>query len=201
MTTAKQIKDRAESAVRRFETDRGKLYRGDGEPRYGDVEMRERLAGLRSERNEALDKIEAEADSAREEATNELAALEHGGLAAWLTPDELERASARHTLVAADVGGLSLPELGERLSAVSLLTDRSTQASYYLAARARPKGEVGASVFLEDLREAIIPASYRQKVQDARDSLADLLEIKGIVYLARREQSSAYVPNYSVSAG
>jgi hypothetical protein len=51
---------------------------------------------------------------------------------------------------------------------------------------------------LEDLEEAIVPDSHRTKLESARRSLEALGEVKGIVYLARREQSSPYTPSYAL---
>ncbi len=60
-------------------------------------------------------------------------------------------------------------------------------------------GDLDTAKLLEDLRESAIPGTHRQKVREARASLEEAGEIKGMVNLARREQSSFYVPNYAVS--
>ncbi len=54
-------------------------------------------------------------------------------------------------------------------------------------------------MLLEGLREAIIPDSHRKQVEEAGAQMKETAEVKGICYLARREQTYAYEPNYAVS--
>lgn len=199
MTTLARLKAQAEAARDRFEEGKEALYRPDGEKLYADAEHEERLRSLRSERNEALDRIEAEVASLVEATTEEIEVLEHGDVTARLWVDELEYASARHTLIAADVATLTDAELKERLSAVARGGDRTSQTCYWLAARGRVSGDdPGMLEALQNLEEAIVPDFHRTKLESARRSLEEASEIKAVVYLARREQSSPYAPSYNI---
>ena len=200
MTRASELKAKAERARDRFEGGRKQLFRSDGEKLFSEDEHSERLASLRRERNAVLDEIQVEADSSFKAATEEIAVLEHGGLTARLSTDELEQASARHALMAADVASLDRDELKERLAAVMRGGDRATQACYWLAARGKVSGgeDVGMLEVLEGLDEAITPDSHRRKIEAARRSLEEVSGAKEVAYLARREQSSVYAPSYNV---
>lgn len=192
----KELQSRAEAARAHFESARDRLYRGDGEPIYAEAEMKERIRELRSQRNQELDAIEQEAEAKRQQANNEAEALQNGGLSAWLTGEELERAGARHAIIAAEVAALNSKELQERINAVTASADRPTRACYWLAARGKLSAKPGA--FLSELREALIPDTHRRKLQEAQGSLRQAGEVRTICKLARREQNSAYVPNYAV---
>ena len=61
MTTAKQIREKAEAAQAAFERNEKALYRADGEPIYGEAEMRERLAALKAERRRVCQEAAEEA--------------------------------------------------------------------------------------------------------------------------------------------
>ncbi len=202
MTTLAQLKAKAEAARDRFEESRKSLFRGDGSKVYGDAEHEERLAKLRRERNEELNRIEAEMASSVEATNKELAALENGDVTAWLSEPELQRAGTRQTLITADVKVLNREDIKERLSAVRHNSDWASKFCYWLAARERVNGGKDAEMLaiLDDLKESIIPDTHRSKIEAARRELETAPgKVRSITYLARREMSGAlggYAPNY-----
>lgn len=196
----KELEQRARNARQNFEVAQGKLYRGDGEPIYAEAEMKERIRELRSRRNQELDAVEQAVEEKRLEASDNLQSLEDGSPVAWLSAEELEHAAPRQAVIAADVASLDTDALRQRLRGVAHSGERSSQLGYYLAARGRAKsGDLETSKLLEELWDAAIPNSHRQKVEAARTQIREARGIKGIVYLARREQTYAYEPNLAVS--
>jgi hypothetical protein len=205
-TRLEQLKAKAERVRDEFESGQKELFRSDGTQVYGEVEHLERLGKLRAERNTELAQIEAETTALVEEANKEIAALEHGDVTAWLSEPELQRASTRQTLIAADVSMLSRDELQERLSAVSHQSDWASKFCYWMmmCARVSSTEDVEMLDTLANLKESIIPNSHRSKMEAARRELETAHEVKSITYYARREMSGAlggYAPNYVRPAG
>lgn len=199
------LKARAERAVETFEADRDKLFRADGKTKvFSEDEHAERLAALRSERNAVLTEVEKQTQGAIEEANADLTALKHGDPTTLLTTEELERANARRALVSDDVASLDQEELQGRLEAVLHGGNRDSMFVYLQAGRGRVRGLPAGRVpprlsqVLDELAEKLIPDSRKAEIEATRRRIREGGEVQGMVYLAKREQSSAYAPNYSV---
>jgi hypothetical protein len=184
---------------------RARLFRADGSQVYADAEHAERLAALRAERNRVLQEVEEAARIEIEAARAELTALENGAPTALLTADELERANVRRGHIVDDVATLTQEELINRLEAVLHGGDRVSMFCYLQAGRRRVReiapGRVPPELaqVLEDLAERLVPASRKAELEAARKRIAGAGEVRDLVWLARREQSSAYAPAYSFS--
>lgn len=198
------LKARAEAARDLFEAGRAKLFGKDGERLFSDQEHERRLAALRDARNAAFDAVEAEADAAIQAANAEIERISNGGPVGLLTGGEMAEASARLALIEKDLAGLRGAGLEERLSAVRLGGDRATMGGYLVAARAHRAvnhdGDKAPALLeaLSVLEAAITPADHSQKLEDARRTLEGASEIKGLLWLSRRGQRSAYEPRYNV---
>lgn len=197
------LKARAESARDRFEEQRARLFRADGKTKiYSDAEHAERLAALRSERNRILREVRREAQAEADSAKRDLAALENGDPTTLLTAEELERANARRALVADDVALLTPEELQGRLEAVLRGGDRASAFVYLQAGRRRAR-DMGAappelSRVLEDLAEALVHEPRKAELEAARRRIEGAGEVLDLVWLAERDQTSAYEPRYAV---
>lgn len=216
VSTIAQLRMRTEAARQRYETERAKLFRADGSKFYSDAEHDERVAALRNERNAALREIERETDEELASARADLTALENGAPTALLTTAELERANARRALVLDDVAGLRNDELVNRLEAVLHGGDRDSMFVYLQAGRRRVhelRGKLGAkpgegtgvevppelSRVLDDLAEKLVPESRKRELEVTRLRIEEAGEMRDTVYLALRDQTSFYAPNYAVT--
>ncbi len=203
MTRSAELKARAEAARDRFEEQRARLFRADGKTKvYSDAEHAERLAALRSERNRMLREVQQEAQADIDAAQKDLAALENGDPTTLLTAEELERANARRALVLDDVAVLTQEELVNRLTAVLHGGDRASVFVYLQAGRrrARETDRVPPELprVLEGLAEKLVPDSRKAELEAARKRIEGAGEVRDLAWLAERDQTSAYAPNYAV---
>ena len=51
---------------------------------------------------------------------------------------------------------------------------------------------------LEELAEKLIPDSRRRELEATRSRIEEAGEVKGLAWLAERDQRSAYAPNYAI---
>jgi hypothetical protein len=192
-------------AVETFQAKRDKLFRSDGKTRiYSDDEHAERLGVLRRERNAVLMEVEEQARAAIEEDNANLTVLENGDPTTLLTTEELGLVNARRPLVADDIASLSDEELQGRLEAVLHGGARDSMFVYLQAGRRRvrslPADRVppDLSRVLDELTERLIPDSRKAEIEATRKRIEEAGDVRGIVYLGIREQSSVYAPQYSV---
>ena len=54
---------------------------------------------------------------------------------------------------------------------------------------------------LEDLSEALIPESRKREMEELRRRIEEAGEVRDLIWLAKREQSTAYAPRYSTPTG
>lgn len=99
MTTAKQIRERAEAAQAAFEQGEKQLYRSDGERRYSETEHRERLQELRAERWRACRETLREAEEEYAGIRREIEALKNRDLTTLLSAEKLSAAASRKPFV------------------------------------------------------------------------------------------------------
>jgi hypothetical protein len=156
MKSAEEIKRQADALQSEYEGKRSKLYRGDGQKVYSDPEHNEQVRTLQRERNQKLDALGAEANTAMQEAEAESANIKSEDLSGRLTSEELANANARHAFVSEDVAEMPGRAIDARVDSVLAGGDR---ASMYLHARAlrkrasesdTPTGAESAAKRLED---------------------------------------------------
>ena len=137
----KDLQARAEAAQERYEAQERMLYRADGQPIYGEAEMRDRLGALRAERTAAMRQIQQEAVAVREAARAEAERIENADPLAALTAEELATANARRPFALDAAEGLDRGDLIARLRSVLAGGDRG-EIGAYLAAGSRARGRI-----------------------------------------------------------
>lgn len=126
-----------ERIVADFEGAEKKLYRADGSKVYGDEEHAERLAKLREEFSEKLGKVVSEVEQDAQEYDKEALVFSYTDLASQVPASERGRLEASRPFVKEDCEDMAVPELTERISAVSAGTDRVAKVLHARYARRR----------------------------------------------------------------
>lgn len=124
MTTAKQIRERAEAAQAAYEKGEAELYRPDGQKRYSDAEHAERLKELGAERRRACGEAAAAARTEADTMRQGVAALENRDTSALLSVEELVAAGARKPFVDEELSALTSEAVAARLDSVGGGNDR-----------------------------------------------------------------------------
>lgn len=150
------LMERAEAAQGAFEAARGSLYRGDGEPVYGEAEMRERLAELQSQRARACGAAVEEARQIRIAAERAVEDAANSDPLASLPTEDLARASAMRGFAADAAEALDDEGFEKRLRSVLAGGNRAEIGAYYAAGsrRSRRAGSGGHSAPAPPNRQA-----------------------------------------------
>jgi len=134
-----------------FEQERGRLYRGDGQPRYGAAEHKEQMAELTGRLDAAIGSAQDLAGRIAAEQRTQLAHLEGGDTLDALNTVEQMAADTRRAFIAEDAETLTPAELVMRCQIALAGSDKATQ---YLLARYVGK-RVAAAV---EVARAAVPA-------------------------------------------
>jgi|GEM_PF-6123073 hypothetical protein len=195
MTTARQIKDRAEAAQAAFEAGQKRLYRSDGQRVYSDAEHRERLRELKAERKRACQEAYQEGTRATEEASRKTEDLKSRDLSALLTPEEMHFASSRKLFVEDELNSMDGDAIVSRLSSVTKSGDRAGQYIHLMAAkkhvadkRKSGRAAVGVGERVRELEEALFGGSAGEELKEAERRSRELGEA---TILAMRLQQGA----------
>lgn len=122
MSKLDELNAGADSTARAFAVANGRLFRPDGQPFFGEDEMRERTAALLTEATQKLTALESEADSLIAQAAPDAEPADD--LTAYLTPGELTVATGRAALIALEAGRLSLADVAQRCEQALRSQDR-----------------------------------------------------------------------------
>jgi hypothetical protein len=150
--------ERARSA---YAEGKKRLYRADGEPRYAEKEMGERLAALQQEADGAIRTAALRAEQAIASLGQQLAALQHSDPLSSLTSAELTLVSLRRPFIQEDVARMTPQALLERVQALLSYGDRADRylwhryAAHLLADARRAAAGGGAGVFTDEQRLAL----------------------------------------------
>jgi len=129
-------KERFESAVAKFESERAAMFGPDGKRIWADGPHEERLVKLFEPVKRCAHYLEEEVGTALAEA-EAADVLRHADPLASLTDSELSRAYHLKPFVESSVNAMSLAELGPRLAAIIATGSRSEVACYHQAAQKR----------------------------------------------------------------
>lgn len=195
MTDVEQIRNDADAANRRRESEEAGLYRQDGSKMYSDAAHADQMNELTARRDETVAELQEQADSAVTAAHTRLEAVENRDPIDRLSEDELQRASGRRAFVKEDAEDLPLAELTSRVKTALHDNDPAMITLYgrYAARRADAEREkmrqAGGSSSaadaqaLGDLREAVEAATARlnsggraMALQAAREKLEEARE-------------------------
>jgi hypothetical protein len=122
--------ERLDSAVATYHTEVGKLYRSDGQPKYGPAEMDERKAALLASVEQAVERTKQRAAEIEEEAAADLSRL-NADPTAGLSSSDLEIATLKAQFVKEDLQRLSPAALEQRLETVIIDGDKVTKWLYH----------------------------------------------------------------------
>ena len=176
MTTAKQIREKAEVAQAAFERNEKALYRADGEPVYGETEMKERLDTLKAERRRVCKEAGETAERETQEARAKVSALEHRDTTSLLSTEEITAAAARKPFIEDALAGIRDEALLERLRSVRESTDRPGMYVHLQAAHKRAATGEGAKLMLQEeigrLEAALFGESAGRELKEAQERLA-----------------------------
>ena len=190
MIIAKEIREKAEAAQAAFEQNEKSLYRADGEPIYGEAEMKERIGALKAERRRVCQEAAEKAEREAREIRAKVSALEHRDTTALLSTEEIAAAAARKVFIEDSLSGIRDEALLERLRSVRESGDRPGMYVHLQAANKRT-GE-GAKLMLkeetEKLETALFGETAVRELQDAQQRL-EAYEEAGL--LAHRLQDGA----------
>lgn len=135
---ARRAEQAIDKAVTTYEAERKKLYRADGEPKFGEKELAERQEGLLAGVREAVDAAIQVADELQKAARVEAIAASATDPTAGLSADELQTASLKTQFVREDVARLRAGvdanrpgPLEERLQVVLASDDRVLHWLYH----------------------------------------------------------------------
>lgn len=126
-----------EQAVSAFEEAEKKLYRKDGTKAYGDAEHAEGLAKLREEHSGKLAQVISEVEQDAQEYEREALSYTYQDPASQVPASERGRLETSRPFVKEDCEDMAVPELTERISAVSAGTDRVAKVLHARYARRR----------------------------------------------------------------
>ena len=174
MTIAKEIREKAEAAQAAFEQNEKSLYRADGEPIYGEAEMKERIGALKAERRRVCQEAAKKAETEAQEARAKVSALEHRDTTALLSTEEIAAAAARKSFIEDTLAGIRDEVLLERLRSVRESGDRPGMYVHLQAANKRT-GE-GSKLMLKEeigrLEAALFGETAVRELQEAKERLA-----------------------------
>ena len=173
-----------QQAHSRYEAGRSSLYRPDGQPKYSEPEVAERLQKLQAEREEALRPHVAAAEKDAARYTRELQAVEGTDPAAALSTEDLTRAAALRPFVAEFLEDSRPGEVVDRLRSVVESKDRASAYAHAQAIERKLRAEDarGASLGPMQLR-------HRETTFELLDELRGLLNASGAEHEERREEA------------
>lgn len=214
-STANEIRQKAERAMREFEDSKAKLYRADGTQLYGPEEHKERMKEIVWLRDASLDRLKEEAGREAEAAEAEAAALRVPDLtAALVTTDETTRAANRYTFISEEVAEMDAARLQDRVKAVIASGDKPSLLAHARAIRKKaakeharrvsaarrggassthiaPSGEL--EKLAEALEERLLGSSRKEKIEAANKRAK---EYQGAAFHVGSLRSP-YRPNHS----
>lgn len=183
MTTAKQIRSKAEAACAAFEREEAKLYRPDGEKRYSDTEHKERMRELQAERRRACREALAEAEEEYSGIRREIEALENRDLSGLLSAEEVRGAAGRKPFVEDEVSSMDSEALGARLRSVASSGDRPgmfcrLQAAKKHAAEHKKGGRTAIDLqeHIREVEAALFGGSVGKELKNAEERLDAMSE-------------------------
>ena len=181
MTTAKQIRERAEAAQAAYEKGEAELYRPDGQKRYSGAEHAERLRELGAERRRACGEAAAAAQAEADTMRQRVVALENRDTSALLSVEELVAAGARKPFVDEEISALTSEALAARLDSVGGGNDRPgmylhLQAAKRLAAQRRREGhgDMDLREPTQRLEKALFGDTAGRELDEARSGLQEM---------------------------
>lgn len=168
---------RLTAAQATFEQERGRLYRGDGQPRYGEAEHKEQMTALTTQLDAAIGNAQDLATRITTEQQTQLAHLEGGDTLDFLNTVEQMSANTRMAFIKEDAQDLTPAELVMRCQ-IALAGSGSDKATQYLLARYVGK-RVAAAVEVARAATPTAPAPTSDPAwltMEQRQELASLVE-------------------------
>lgn len=123
---------RLTAAQAAFEQERGRLYRGDGQPRYGEAEHKEQMAAITGRLDTAIGNAQELAARITAEQQTQIAHLQHGDTLDFLDTVQKMDANTRMAFAKEDAETLTPAELVMRCQIALAGSDKAAQ---YLLAR------------------------------------------------------------------
>jgi len=188
---------RLTAAQATFEQERGRLYRGDGQPRYGEIEHREQLAAITGRLDAAIGSAQELAERITTEQQTQIAHLEHGDTFDFLDTVQKMDANTRMAFAKEDAQELTPAELVMRCQIALAGSDKATQhlLARYVGRRVAAAVEVARAVAPTASAPTGDPAWLTMEQREELASLVDQLsgKVRGPEGLKKTEAARARV--------